>query len=351
MTRRCRKRGRSAACRKWKVERKRRLARYRLARKCRSRRHRSSRACRKLRAQVRRQQRARRICGVGRGRARRRDTVHRMARRFRISPETFRRYNKLSKRTRRLRRGRWYVVYKSPFHNVRLAGGVELAPVAGVLKVQRPHRAWGRPLMVESLRTAAVAVQRAAALQPHLIFGDLSKKGGGCLPPHKSHRGGMDVDVGYYHLGGRQRAWLDHASPRDLDADRTWTFLSALLRPRLLQYAFIDYSLQPALYAAARRAGETPASLREVFQYPRPKSQSHSTIIRHLQGHADHMHLRFRCPTPSCTLTAADKQTMLQAAGVRRGGPDERRQRFGRRHARAARLSATRRTRPLRGHW
>ncbi len=265
-----------------------------------------------------------------------------MAKRHRISTDAFRRYNKLGAKTRKLRR-RSYVVYQSPFHNVRLQGGVLLTAIDGVVEIQRPQRGWGRPILVSSLRVASLAVQRAFPLQPWLIMGDLSKEGGGCLPPHRSHRGGLDVDVGYYHLGGKQRGWLDHASTGDIDADRTWAYVSALMQTGAMQFAFVDYSLQPQLYAAALRSGETTESLRPVFQFPRPKEQTKASIIRHLDGHADHIHLRLRCLDPSCDLPEEAAARIVRAIGAERGGPV----REGRR---AVRHSARRRPRTLRSY-
>ena len=258
------------------------------------------------------------ICGVKRARARRRDTVARMARRYRVSQHNFRRWNKLSKRTRRLRRGRRYVVKRSPFHNTRLHGGQLLGPVKGVLAMQRPERGWGKPLMVETIRAAARAVQRSAPTRSHLVVGDLSKRGGGCLPPHKSHRGGLDIDIGYYYLGGLQRRWLSKTPHGVFDPDRTWQLLSGMLETGSLQYAFIDYGLQGHLYHAALRAGRSRASLGAIFQYPRHRSASHGTIIRHLKGHADHMHVRLRCLDKSCGLSAPLRERVASAAGARR---------------------------------
>ncbi|MCO4760981.1 MAG: penicillin-insensitive murein endopeptidase [Myxococcales bacterium] len=345
MNKRCKRKPRTKACRKWSKEKKlaaKDRARRKLARKCRKRKYRKSRQCKRLRTALRREAKARAICGVRRARARRRDTVHRMARRYKLSVSAFRSYNRLSSRSRRLRRGRRYIVYRSPFHNMKLSGGVLLERVDGVVHLQRPARGWGKPLLVNALRSAAEAVQRAYPMRSWLIMGDISKKGGGCLPPHKSHRGGLDVDIGYYYLGGKQRGWLDHASTRELDPDRTWLYLATLLRTGAVQYAFIDYGLQAPLYAAALRDGRTPEQLRSVFQYPRPKSHAKVGIIRHLQGHADHIHLRMRCLSPSCGLDETTAQRIVRAVATRRGAPV----REGRRRARRPRAKTMQRTLP-----
>ncbi len=279
----------------------------RMQRKCKSRRHRKSKACRVFISAQRRKRMYRRICGRRYGRARRRDTVSRFSRRHRISEGVFRRLNKFS-RGNRLRRGRRYLVYRSPWEGQRLHRGVLLKALSGVISMQRPARGWGKQLAVEAIRKGAQIVQRNTPLASHLVVGDLSKKGGGCLPPHRSHRGGLDADIGYYMQGGAQRAWLSLARPETIDADRTWQLLAAFLATGRLQYAFIDYGLQVPLYDAAIRAGRTPQSLRHVFQYPRSRGAVKSGIIRHLKGHADHMHVRFTCPPQSAC--AIDDETM-----------------------------------------
>ena len=244
------------------------------------------------------------ICGRKYGRARKNEKVAAFARRHRVAEGTVRGLNGLGGEVKKLRGGKRYLVYRSPHDGVVLRGGTLLEAEALRFSLQRPHRGWGKPLLVETLRTAALQVQASSPHGTHLVVGDLSKEGGGCLPPHRSHRGGLDADIGYYMRGGHQRGWLGLATQETLDADRTWQFLRGLLASGRLQYAFIDHGLQVMLYEAALRAGETPDGLTAVFQYPRPIEQAHSTIIRHLRGHADHMHVRFSCDDAGLGLDA-----------------------------------------------
>ena len=213
-------------------------------------------------------------------------------------------WNKLG-RSSRLKKGKRYVIRKSPLEGQRLPGGSLLSAEPGVLTMQRPHRGWGRPVTVQAIRAAAIAVQRNWPGSNHLIVGDLSKRGGGCLPPHKSHRGGMDADIGYFRKDGKRRDWMTLVTQTSIDAQRTWLFLRAMLASGRVRYAFIDYNLQIPLRQAAQLAGESTETLTRVFQYPRPKSASRSAVFRHLRGHADHMHVRFTCPeSGACRLPA-----------------------------------------------
>jgi len=298
-----------------------------MKRKCRSRRHKRSKVCRKFLAERRRKAMYDRICGRRYGRARRRESIARFARRYRVSEGTVRRLNNLGK-ARRLRYRRRYLVYRSPWDGQRLHGGKLLGARPGVFAMQRPQRGWGKPFAVDLIAASAEAVHATDPLASRLVVGDLSKKGGGCIPPHRSHRGGLDADIGYYMLGGKQRGWLQLAQPETIDADRTWRLLKGFLVTRRLQYAFIDYGLQRPLYEAALRHGESKESLRRVFQYPRPRSASKAGIIRHLRGHADHMHVRFMCPNASCTLPDAARSGIMSTRANRHGGAG--------RHARSA---------------
>ena len=303
------KASKSAQCREFSAERRRQAEEAALAR-CRKKPHAKTSACKKLLAAQRAKQRSTSICGRRYGTARKKESVARFARRNGAREAEIRRWNDLGP-SAKLKGGRRYIVYKSPYEGERLRDGVLLVAEEGVLSMQRPERGYGRPALVAAIALAARAVQQTEPRGSQLVVGDLSKEGGGCLPPHRSHRGGVDADIGYYHLGGRQRGWLGLATPEDLDADRTWQLLVALRATGRLRYAFIDYDLQPELHDAAVRAGESPSALASMFQYPRPREASKSGVIRHLKGHADHMHVRLACAAEQpCEVSEAERQSI-----------------------------------------
>ncbi len=303
------KASKTAQCKEFAAER-RALAEEAALARCRKKPHAKTSACKKLLAAHRVKQRATSICGRRYGTARKRESVARFARRNGAREAEVRRWNDLGPASK-LKAGRRYVVYKSPYEGERLRDGVLLAAEEGVLSMQRPERGHGRPALVAAIALAARSVQQTEPRGSHLVVGDLSKEGGGCLPPHRSHRGGVDADIGYYHLGGRQRGWLGLATPEDLDADRTWQLIAALRATGRLRYAFIDYDLQPELHEAAVRAGESPGALSAMFQYPRPREASKSGVIRHLKGHADHMHVRLACAAEQpCDLSEAERNSV-----------------------------------------
>jgi hypothetical protein len=81
---------------------------------------------------------------------------------------------------------------------------------------------------------------------------------------------------------------------RYFDVDRNWTFVKAMLETGAVVTILMDYTLQELLFKKARSEGIAPQELRRLFQYPRPKDREVG-IVRHWEGHRDHMHVRFAC--------------------------------------------------------
>ena len=313
-----RKQAKSARCKAFFAAEQERAAaaeRAKLQKLCKEKKAAKTAQCKKFLAAENKKRQTVSVCGRKYGIAKKNEKVAAFAKRYRIAEATLRSWNALGS-TAKLKGGKRYLVKKSPHDGVTLRGGVLLEGDDQTLEVQRPPRGWGKPLLVDTLRLAAQATQRQSPLLPHLILGDLSKEGGGCLPPHKSHRGGIDADVGYYMRGAHQRRWLGGATPETLDADRTWQLLRAFLSTGKLQFAFIDYALQQPLFEAGQRAGEPQEHLQAWFQWPRPIENAHETVIRHLGGHDNHMHVRFQCDSEDACTLPDDARERLERARI-----------------------------------
>ncbi len=290
-----------------------------LEKRCSTAAARKTAVCKNFRAQAARSSTD--ACGRRYGRAKKNEAVARFAKRYGTTESAVRSYNDLADKTKKLKGGARYLVAKSPHDGVVLSGGVQLIEEPAIFKLRRPHLAYGKPMLVQTIRAAAAAVQATSPQGVSIMVGDLSKDGGGCLPPHKSHRGGLDADIGFYFRGGYEPRVLADATAQTIDGDRTWQFLRALLATGRLQYAFIHYDLQPALLEAALRAGETADSAAKLIQYPRPIDQARSTPIRHLSGHDDHMHVRFHCGDDACDLPAEAQVAIAALRLETLGGP------------------------------
>ncbi len=160
----------------------------------------------------------------------------------------------------------------------------------------RPKRNLGTPEMVGAIERGVDAVHKAFKKTQRLAVGDLSRQGGGPFRPHVSHQSGRDADIAYYTRDGQDQAALRRVTRRTIDAGRTFTLIQSWLAAGAVEYVFVDYRLQQPLYEYARDVAKVPAAQLEAwFQYPRGK-RARNGVIRHLRGHADHMHVRFWAP-------------------------------------------------------
>lgn len=172
-----------------------------------------------------------------------------------------------------------------------MADAVQLTPGPGYV-VKKPVFAWGTPRTVHLLREAMRLYTRAVRGSPAVHVGDISKREGGPFPPHLSHQSGRDIDIGYV-LRGHQ-AEVTRFLPAvegNLDRERTWALVEALLATEGVAYIFMDYDVQRTLYEHARAAGVDQARLDRIFQYPHGR-YAWRGIIRHWRGHDDHFHVR-----------------------------------------------------------
>lgn len=154
-------------------------------------------------------------------------------------------------------------------------------------------RNFGVPEMITAIRQAVQEVHDTYPDTKRLVIGDLSRINGGFFPPHLSHQSGRDADIGYYTKGSFQPEYLQKIGPSQLDVERTWIFLHSFLKEDKVQYIFMDHRLQKPLYFYMRDVLQlSPRLLSKYISYPRKKGG----IIRHLKGHADHIHVRFYAP-------------------------------------------------------
>jgi murein endopeptidase len=161
------------------------------------------------------------------------------------------------------------------------------------LWVRKAERAFGTPKAVHLFKQAVWAVHKEFGGAHRLPVGDLSYRGGGPIKPHRSHRDGRDIDVGYYFKDGRFRKWFGKPKTAHLDVARQWALFKTLIDTGEVEYLFVDYRLQRVLHRHALKHGETKRSLRKLMQWPRHYKKKWG-IIRYEHGHDDHFHVRFK---------------------------------------------------------
>jgi hypothetical protein len=170
---------------------------------------------------------------------------------------------------------------------------VQLSAEAGI-HLKRPHLAFGTKKTIGLLEQVARKYRARTGGGPKVVVGDISRRGGGGLGGHLSHRTGHDVDVGYVLRGAdASRTHFSGVNADNLDVARTWALVKAFLDTGEVVYIFMDYAWQKTLYEYARDHGVSERELDELFQYPRGRGRSHG-IVRHWKSHRHHFHVRFR---------------------------------------------------------
>jgi LysM repeat protein len=127
-----------------------------------------------------------------------------------------------------------------------------------------------------------------------LYVGDMSASQGGRLRHHRSHENGRDIDLGMYTKGNQALSGFAPMNEENLDAAKTWDLIENFLRSRRVQYIFLDSSIQKPLYRYALSQGLDQAYLDKLFGCA--GNQDAHTVIQHLRGHRDHIHIRFYAP-------------------------------------------------------
>lgn len=197
------------------------------------------------------------------------------------------------KRGGKVREGRRIKLYvaKSRWRWLRLDGGIQLQSGTGVV-VKHPKWAWGRPVTVRTIeevgRKLAGKFEGSA-----IVVGDLSKEGGGRFPPHKGHKGGLDADLGLFKPDEPFTVKFKHLKPTQIDAERTWFMLKSFIETGRVDRILVDWRLQSALYDRAKKEGLSSERVDEWLQYP-ARRWKQKGIIRHYDGHKNHIHIRFK---------------------------------------------------------
>jgi penicillin-insensitive murein DD-endopeptidase len=183
----------------------------------------------------------------------------------------------------------------------RLVGAVRLSS-SKHLRARDGARTWGLPVLVKSLRRAALKVagkHRGSVL----LVGDLSAKRGGTLDGHNSHQTGRDADVGFYVASEKGKPLrLGRFVPFDargnatgipgarFDDARNWALVEALLADRRagFRYVFVMDPLKARLLAYAAKKG--------VSEELRARAAAAMMSPSDADLHNDHFHVRIGCP-------------------------------------------------------
>jgi len=179
-------------------------------------------------------------------------------------------------------------------NNGRLEDAAQLPRHHPAFLARTPSRAYGTDETVRWLVEGLEHVRSSTPNTPRIEIHDLSRRRGGALMGHRSHRSGRDADVAYYQRNCGEHCSFRTIGPRDLDVARQWQLFHHWLREGQVEAIFVDHALQRALYRHALEQGVDRRQLSRWFQYPRDESNRFG-VIRHHPRHANHLHVRFVC--------------------------------------------------------
>jgi murein endopeptidase len=154
-----------------------------------------------------------------------------------------------------------------------------------------PDHAWGRTSVIWRLTEVLFRYNTTYPDAPPVLVKDISRRHGGRLPPHVSHRSGRDVDIAVVRKRGPNDRAVP-ATPRTIDAERTWFLIHSLIRSGEVQYVFLHRRLIRVLRRHARQQGMSRQEIRRIFHNPR-RGRHAPGIIRAEPGHQAHFHVRF----------------------------------------------------------
>ena len=178
------------------------------------------------------------------------------------------------------------------------------------LRKRRP-RSFGTHKTISSMLAALRVYGERYPDGPRVGIGEFSKLRGGRIYPHRSHRTGRDVDVGYVKLGDDpKRTGFRATTQKNFDAERNWVLIYALLQTGNVQSIYMSSRLQKLLYKEAKK--HVPEEeLRRYFQYPWHEDSA-TAVIHHQHGHKNHFHVRFRCEDWNHRCRARSRQQLAK---------------------------------------
>ena len=158
---------------------------------------------------------------------------------------------------------------------------------------ERRTRAYGASNTIEAMLAAFQQYGESFDDAPPVSVGELSARRGGRAAPHRSHRTGRDVDLGYILTEPSDGTRWKRADKDNFDARKNWALIKALVQTGEVQQIFISNRLQRLLRPIAREE-LSEEEMAEYFRVP-GHDPSDPPILKHWDGHRDHMHVRFRC--------------------------------------------------------
>ena len=183
----------------------------------------------------------------------------------------------------------------------KLINGIDL-PLEGDgfvrLYLELDH-GWGTLELHDLIFKSAAFMEKNYPNRGRLQVEALSAKSGGKIKAHASHQNGLDVDLTYFRMDGREHdpvssgqmysdpMVIDNKISPNFDHERNWAYVKALHRYGKINRIFMDRVIK-----------------KELCQYAKSIQEYNDNIhilrsIRHVDNHHDHLHVRLQCPENS----------------------------------------------------
>jgi len=182
-----------------------------------------------------------------------------------------------------------------------LQGGVEL-PVDGptwqVMRLTR-NRNWGHPELVKFLERFAPLAAKATGWHGILV-GDMAQPRGGPLPfGHASHQIGLDVDIWFMPMPDHE---LSPKEREDISATDLVAPDRLHVNPQTWTPADVAFIKTAAEQPEVERVFVNAAIKKELCRVEAKEKHGWLEKVRPWYGHADHIHVRLKCPadSPNC---------------------------------------------------
>jgi len=182
-----------------------------------------------------------------------------------------------------------------------LQGGVEL-PVDGptwqVMRLSR-NRNWGHPELVKFLERFAPLAAKATGWHGILV-GDMAQPRGGPLPfGHASHQIGLDVDIWFMPMPDHE---LSKKEREDISATNLVAADGLHVNPKTWTPADVAFIRTAAEQPEVERIFVNAAIKKELCRVEDKQHEKWMEKVRPWYGHADHIHVRLKCPadSPNC---------------------------------------------------
>lgn len=172
----------------------------------------------------------------------------------------------------------------------RLSRGVRV-PQTPFFERRNPNVLWGSTHAISTMISSFGHFRYDTGYDGTVLLTSMSREKGRYFPPHVSHQSGRDVDITLPVLPGVEMTFWPNEDQVDWYA--TWGLIRAMLDSKDVVYVFLDTALQRRLYEAARVMGESHEDLTAIIEWA--AGHRRGTVIRHENGHANHLHVRFTC--------------------------------------------------------